>query len=125
MRKLLLIAGLALTAGCTTNVNTREVALTQATDVGPPQDCIRTTDISHTRIRNDKTIDFVMRGNQVYRNVLPYSCSGLATYDSFRYSPATSQLCSVETITVITTDGSPGPTCGLGKVQRIELPFKS
>lgn len=125
MRKPLLMVGLALTAGCTTNVNTRQAALTQATNVGAPQDCIRANDISHTRIRNDQTIDFVMRGQQVYRNVLPYRCSGLATYDRFRYSPATSQLCSVETITVVTTDGSPGPTCGLGKFQRIELPFKS
>lgn len=125
MRRFLAIAGAVLAVGCTTNLDTREAALTQATNVGAPQDCIRVSDISHTRIRNNSTIDFVMRGQQVYRNVLPHSCSGLATYDRFSYSPATSQLCSVETITVITTDGSPSVTCGLGKFQRIQLPFKS
>ena len=125
MRTLLVVAGLVLTSGCTTNVDTREVALTQAKAVGASQDCVRRSDISNTRIRDEKTIDFVMRGQQVYRNVLPYSCSGLATYDSFSYSTATDRLCSVDTITVRTTDGSPGPTCGLGKFQRIELPFKS
>jgi hypothetical protein len=125
MRKFLVIAGVILTSGCTTSPNTREAALTQATPVGAAQNCIRRSDISHTRIRDEKTVDFVMRGQQVYRNVLPYSCSGLATYDSFSYSTATDQLCSVDTITVRTTDGSPGVTCGLGKFQKIELPFKS
>jgi hypothetical protein len=124
MRKLM-ITGLVLTSGCTANIDTREVALTQARTVGAPQDCIRAIDISHTRIRNDSTIDFVMRGQQVYRNVLPYSCSGLAAADKFSYSPTTGELCSVEIIRVIENDGSPGPSCGLGKFQRIELPFKS
>jgi hypothetical protein len=120
------MAGVILASGCTTaSMNTREVALTQAQPVGAAQDCIRRSDISHTRIRDDKTIDFVMRGQQVYRNVLPYSCSGLATYDSYSYSTATDQLCSVDTITVRTADGSPGPTCGLGNFQKITLPFKS
>jgi hypothetical protein len=125
MRKLLAVAGLVLITGCTANTDTREVALTQARTVGAPQDCIRSSDISHTRIRNDSTIDFVMRGQQVYRNVLPHSCSGLAATDKFSYSPTTGELCSVETIRVIENDGSPGPTCGLGTFQRIELPFKS
>ena len=78
MRKLLVIPGLILASGCTANMDTRETALTQARSVGAPEDCIRASDISHTRIRNDSTIDFVMRGQQVYRNVLPHSCSGLA-----------------------------------------------
>ena len=125
MRKLLLIASLMLTSACTANMDTREAALTQARTVGAPQDCIRASDISHSRIRNDSTIDFVMRGQQVYRNVLPHGCPGLAAADKFSYSPTTNELCSVETIRVIENDGSPGPICGLGKFQRIELPFKS
>ena len=125
MRKLIGLAGLALATSSVSHADNRHDALTQAKPVGEPQDCIRVSDISHTRIRDDRTIDFVLRGQQVYRNVLPYRCSGLATYDKFLYKPATSQLCSVETITVITGDGSPGPTCGLGKFQKIELPFKS
>jgi hypothetical protein len=125
MRKLLVIPALILASGCTANMDTRETALAQARSVGAPEDCIRASDISHTRIRNDSTIDFVMRGQQVYRNVLPHSCSGLAAADKFSYSPTTNELCSVDTIRVIENDGSPGPTCGLGKFQRIELPFKS
>jgi len=125
MRKVIGLAVLALATSCTTYMDSRQDALTQAKPVGELLDCIRVSDISHTRIRDDRTIDFVLRGQQVYRNVLPYRCSGLATYDKFLYKPATSQLCSVETITVITTDGSPGPSCGLGKFQKIELPFKS
>ena len=125
MRAIIALAGAFLAMGCTTNLDTREVALTQAKPLGAPQDCIRRSDITHTRIRNDKVIDFVVRGKQVYRNELPHSCSGLATADRFSYAPVTGQLCSVETITVITTDGSPGPTCGLGKFQLVELPFKS
>lgn len=124
MRKSIAIASAVLAIGCTANMDTRTAALTQATNIGGPQDCIRLSEISHTRIRNDSTIDFVTHGNEAYRNVLPHSCSGLAVADRFSYSPATSSLCSVETVTVITTDGSRGPTCGLGKFQKIQLPFK-
>lgn len=126
MRTFWTIAMIVLAAGCTSTSTTRQAALTQAKTVGPPQNCIRVSDISHTRIRDNTTIDFVMRaGGGVYRNVLPHGCPGLASSDRFRYSPATNELCSVETITVITIDGSPGATCGLGRFQRIELPFRS
>jgi hypothetical protein len=92
------------------------------TPAGKPQSCIQTSNIRETRVRDDQTIDFYMRGgrNKIYRNTLPYKCSGLGFEERFLYKSTTNQLCSVDVITVLHTGGGvQGPTCGLGDFQPV------
>ena len=62
--------------------------------------CVQLSAIRETRVRDDSTIDFYMRGGQIYRNALPNSCPELGFEESFSYSTSLSQLCSVDIITV-------------------------
>jgi hypothetical protein len=82
---------------------------------GKTVNCVQTTLIRSTQVRDDKTIDFYMTGGRILRNTLPYACSGLGFERSFLYKVSTAQLCSVDMITVLRQGiGIPGPTCGLG-----------
>jgi hypothetical protein len=89
---------------------------------GKPVNCIQLTNIRSTNVRDDRTIDFVMNGNKVYRNALPNSCPSLGFEKRFAYKTSISQLCSVDIITVLysTPDLSRGPSCGLGQFQPME-----
>jgi len=87
---------------------------------GPAVTCIPLRSIRSTRVRDDRTIDFYMGGNKVYRNTLPYSCPGLGFEERFGYATSLSQLCSVDIITVLRTSPVPqGASCGLGKFQPV------
>lgn len=95
--------------------------------VGEPISCINPRLIRSTHVRDDQTIDFEMGGGVVYRNTLPYKCSGLGFEERFAYKLSTSELCSVDIITVLQSFGgglSQGPSCGLGKFQKMEKPKK-
>ena len=85
--------------------------------------CVSINRIRSTKIVDNQTIDFKMSGGKVYRNTLPYSCSGLVFEDRFSYRTSTNQLCSVDTIRVLQNHGgqlSEGAGCGLGKFQPVE-----
>jgi hypothetical protein len=87
---------------------------------GKPEDCVQTSRIRETRVRDDKTIDFYMLGGQVYRNVLPQSCPQLGFEERFGYETSTGELCSVDIIHVLMS--SPpmrGASCGLGQFQPV------
>jgi hypothetical protein len=87
---------------------------------GKPVDCIQLRSIRTTQVRDDRTIDFIMNGNKVYRNILPNSCPTLGFEKRFSYRTSLSQLCSVDIITVLYNVGSslqPGASCGLGPFQ--------
>jgi hypothetical protein len=119
-------AGAALLLGCanggpTPHQATNQAALAEARPVGEPVDCVQLISIDHTRVRDDRTIDFYMKGRDVYRNTLPYSCPGLGFEESFSYKTSLSRLCSVDIITVLHRDGIRGASCGLGQFQPIEL----
>lgn len=84
---------------------------------GPPEQCLRLSSIDHTDVIDDQNILFYMRGKEIYRNHLPYPCSGLRIYDTFMYRTSLSQLCNVDIITVLDNIGfgfSPRNSCGLG-----------
>ncbi len=87
---------------------------------GPPKSCIPLISIDHTRVRDDRTIDFYVRGRQVYRNVLPNSCPELGFEERFSYETSLSELCSTDIITVL-HDSPPvrGASCGLGQFQPV------
>ena len=94
-----------------------------ATPAGKPVDCVELNQIRETRVRDDQTIDFILRNSKVYRNTLPYSCPQLGFEDGFSYSTSLSRLCSVDTITVLLHLGGiqRGATCGLGQFQPVNL----
>jgi hypothetical protein len=82
------------------------------------KNCINLNQIDHTDVVDDDTILFYMRGNEIYENDLPNRCPELRSEDRFLYRVSTSQLCNVDTITVLNDMGfgfMPGATCGLGK----------
>ena len=86
---------------------------------GKPLDCVPINAIRNTNVRDDRTIDFIMNGNKVYRNTLPNSCPTLGAERRFMYKTSLSQLCSVDIITVLynSPDLMRGASCGLGKFQ--------
>lgn len=94
-------------------------------DAIPPEEmvnCVSLSRIDRTEIVDDHTILFYMRGNDIYRNVLPHRCPGLDREEQFMYRVTTSQLCNIDVITVLEDFGSrfmPGASCGLGKFQPI------
>jgi hypothetical protein len=89
---------------------------------GPAVSCIYLRNIRGTQVLDDQTIDFHMAGKKVFRNTLPNRCPQLGFQRAFVYQTSISQLCSVDTITVIVQGGGPmmGATCGLGKFTPIE-----
>jgi hypothetical protein len=94
-----------------------------ATPDGKPVSCISLAQIRESHVRDDRTIDFVLNGRQVYRNTLPYACSGLGFEQRFAYETSLSQLCSTDIITVLYSSPgvSRGPSCGLGQFQPVTL----
>jgi hypothetical protein len=122
------LAAMAVLAGCAQGTTRRQEAdrraLAEARSVGEPVDCIDLSRIDRTRVRDNRTIDFTMRGREVYRNRLRQECSGLAFEDSFAYRTSLSRLCSVDLITVNRSGGGVGPTCALGSFQRIETAIR-
>jgi hypothetical protein len=95
-----------------------------ATPAGPPVSCIPLSSIRSTAVRDDRTIDFMMRGNRppTYRVVLPQACPDLGFEQRFAYATSLSQLCSSDIITVFST--APvmrGASCGLAPFQPITL----
>ncbi|WP_088182716.1 hypothetical protein [Sphingobium sp. Z007] len=90
---------------------------------GEPVSCVPIQSIRSTNVRDDRTIDFIMNGNKVYRNILPNSCPSLGFEKRFLYKTSLSQLCSVDIITVLWNGGpglQQGASCGLGKFQPME-----
>ena len=83
-----------------------------------PEDCVSIPRIRDTDIIDDRTILFEMKGGQIYRNTLPRKCPGLRRSDAFMYKTRLSQLCAIDTISVLNRLGggfTRGPSCGLGK----------
>lgn len=127
MRRILPAAVLLLSAcvtqsGLTERQEANRWALANARTVGEPQNCIRSIEIRDTDVRDERTIDFELTGGRTVRSVLPNSCPGLAFDERFAYrTSAGGQLCSVDIITVLRSDGSRGASCGLGQFQPVEI----
>jgi hypothetical protein len=87
-----------------------------------PVSCVSISRIRETRVRDDRTIDFVMSGGHTLRNTLPNSCAQLGSEKAFSYATSLSQLCSTDIITVLYQGGggpSRGASCGLGEFQEM------
>ncbi len=110
--KLLLIAALLGLAACQHSSQPR------AASAAPI--CIRSYDIFRTDIPDDSTILFILRDRTVYKNTLPFACTGLRLDTrGFTYEPtdpATDEICSnLVTIRTNTTHN----VCELGAFTRL------
>ena len=106
------------TLGIGSSITARPLSAAEEAQVQPagkPEPCLSLSRIDETRVRDDQTIDFVMKGGKVYRNRLPYSCSNLGFEERFAYSTGTQDLSSSDAITVLPN----GPSCGLGEFQPV------
>jgi hypothetical protein len=90
------------------------------TPVGKPEHCIRLDQLDESRVRDDQTIDFYMRGGRVYRNRLPNSCPSLGFEERFSHRTSIQELCSSDVITVLQSPPVVrGASCGLGDFQEV------
>lgn len=93
-----------------------------ASVTGEAERCVNTSSIRHSRVHDDRTIDFEV-GSRTYRNTLGRGCSGLGFERSFTYSTSINRLCAGEIIYVLRTMGGRperGPGCSLGEFAPIE-----
>ena len=116
---------------CAAGIGSTAAALRPRDDVpvavpaGPPVACIGLASIRETRVRDDRTIDFITRGRSpgAYRVTLPQGCPQLGFERSFAYETSLGQLCSTDIITVL--QQAPlmrGASCGLAPFQPVTLP---
>jgi hypothetical protein len=89
--------------------------------LGEPQMCVDTYRIKETRIINNQSILFIMRGGERYINYLPVKCTGLVLADGFSYETSISKLCKQDSIKTLSPGSAPGTTCLLGDF----IPFKA
>lgn len=88
----------------------------------PAKNCLNLAFIRNTKVLDDSTIVFEVRGAKYYRNDLPNRCPRLGFNNSFSYSTSITQLCNVDIITVLENFGGRiqrGAACGLGKFHPI------
>ncbi len=121
---LMALAAGSVLAGCAANPRPAQTAAPAlppaavAATAGREENCVQIQNIREARVRDDKTIDFILRDGRTMRNSLPYSCPSLGFEKAFSYATSLSQLCSVDIITVINQGGGgirTGASCGLGK----------
>jgi len=87
------------------------------------RDCISLAGLDRTRVVNDDTILFYMKGKMVYANTLPRTCRGLKRTDALSYSTSLSSLCNVDIISGLRRSAGsfyPAVRCGLGMFVPIE-----
>jgi len=106
-------------AGCTAPAPRQAPApapVAQTPAAPPVTACVDLARIAEARVRDDRTIDFVLRDGAVLRNSLPNACPGLGVEKAFTYSTALSRLCASDVVTVVQQGGGPrlGASCGLG-----------
>ena len=82
------------------------------------ENCISTRTLKRTEVVDDHHILFFMNGNKVYLNALPRECKGLSRERRFSYSTTSRNLCSFDSIRIISDFGnsmSQGRSCRLGR----------
>ena len=124
MRKMLLIIpAIALLSGGGAVAISSKNAPEPVRAVGEPKNCVTISQIRSTKVIDNRTIDFRMAGGKIYRNTLSQSCPGLKFEERFSYKTSLNQLCSVDIVRVLQSQGgqlSEGAGCGLGKFQMVE-----
>jgi len=83
--------------------------------LGKKESCVEVSRIKETRVLDDQTILFEMRGGAFYLNRLPVKCVGLKISGGFSYSTSFQKLCKQDSIKVIEAGSAPGIGCPLGE----------
>lgn len=78
--------------------------------------CIDIIRIRRTRVIDDNTILFYLRGGEIYVNELNYRCPGLGFEQGFSYATSLTQLCCNREIIRVLRRGT---ACGLGEFTKI------
>jgi hypothetical protein len=89
---------------------------------GSTVDCIPVQRVDRTEVLDDRNIVFHMRGREAFLNRLEQDCPGLDREKRFMYEVRNTQLCSVDTISVLEDWGvgvASGFTCPLGPFQEM------
>lgn len=84
----------------------------------PSVKCIRPKMIKATEVIDNRNILFYMRGDKIYRNVLPRRCRNLDRIGAFSYPSTYGRLCNVDRIRLLGSPGgglSEGVQCRLGR----------
>lgn len=86
-------------------------------------DCLDLQRIERTEVIDNKTIIFHMNGKAKWKNEMPFNCPQLKWEDRFLFRSSINKICSVDTITVLSSIGGgfqPGASCGLGKFTALD-----
>jgi hypothetical protein len=118
-RHIILLAATATLTACASDPDRVPQSQRTWTPQGEPVSCINLRTVRSTNVPDDRTINFVINNNRMFRNDLPMACPGLGFNRAFKHNSRSGQLCSANTITVIQpgAGGQRGATCGLGRFQ--------
>jgi hypothetical protein len=96
------------------------VAAADPAPAAETKSCLPLSSVRETIVRNDHSIDFVLKGGSVWRNTLPNRCPQLGFERAFSYRTSINQLCRQDVITVVAQygGGMNGARCGLGLFER-------
>lgn len=83
--------------------------------LGEKKMCLETVRIKETRILDNQTILFEMRGGKFYLNRLPVASPGLKIAGGFSYSTSIAKLCKQDSIKLIARGSEPTSTAMLGE----------
>lgn len=100
---------------CLLNLPVADSSMADEVKDDTAQKCITTRRIKSTEILDDRNILFHTIGKDVYHNILPRRCNGLARSGAFSYRTTGGRLCDIDTIRVLETFSEmPGRSCRLG-----------
>lgn len=80
--------------------------------LGQKENCVEVARIKETRILDDQTVLFEMRGGPIYINRFPVKCAGLKVAGGFGYATSFQKLCKQDRIKVT---GRAGSQCPIGE----------
>jgi hypothetical protein len=83
--------------------------------LGKKENCIDISRIKQSRVLDDQTILFEMRGGEIYLNRLPVRCVSLKIAGGFSYATSIDKLCKQDIIKVVQPSSAPATTCSIGE----------
>lgn len=117
-RSLLAVTAVIVLSGCAGDADRVPRSQQLWKPKGDTVSCINLRQIRSTNVIDDRTIHFVVNNRRMFRNELPNRCPGLGFNRAFSHNSRSSQLCSMNLITVIQGGAAPqGATCSLGRFQ--------
>ena len=84
--------------------------------------CISVRSVRSTRVIDDNTVLFYMRGKDIYLNSLRTNCTRLSREGRFSYTVHASSLCELDRIRILMDTGfglQEGRSCALGRFQPV------